>query len=157
MSPVRYRREGLRIVRVPTPSLPARPESRAAGPGRAEAPYPPAGAFPHTTGSDPAPSAREGSVRPGNGGDDDYRVRLHRFAQDVRGAVRRYRRPTGGVTPELLSAARRLDGRSQRRLAAALGISRSSISEGETGGRPIHPVLADWARRVLRERGGRQP
>ena len=126
MSPVRYRREGLRIVRVE---------------GTADSPHP-------DWKSEAPPSLAEA---------DDYRLRLHRFAQDVRGAVRRYRRPTGGVTPELLSAARRLDGRSQRRLAAALGISRSSISEGETGGRPIHPVLADWARRVLRERGGRQP
>ena len=157
MSPVRYRREGLRIVRVPTPSLPARPEARAAGPGRAEAPYPPEGAYPHTTGSDPVPSAREGSVLPGNGGGDDYRRRLHRFAEDMRGATARYRLAAGGIGGEHVREARRLARISQWELAPHLGIARSSIADAEGGRRKVHPALAAWTRRVLREGGGWEP
>ena len=84
---------------------------------------------------------------------DDYAIKLRRFGQEMRAAVRRYRRPTYGVTPGMVLEARLRARLTQRQLAREVGISRSSVAEGETGGRPIHPKLAEWARAALRGEG----
>jgi Helix-turn-helix len=183
---VRYERRGLRVVRVPTPAAPGAstaPQpppglepgtSGADGPGalplsyggRGAAPPPgrgtssPEGAYPQTTGGQPAPSARAPSVT-----GEDYTVRLHRFAAEIRGAARRYRRsvswggdtprtrPPSPVTPEQLKAARTLAGLKQWQLAERVGMSRSQVAEAESGRRYVNTRLGDWAAGVLAERG----
>ena len=82
---------------------------------------------------------------------DDYGIKLRRFASEMRSAVRRYRHPSHGVTPGLVLDARLRSKLTQRQLARRLGISRSSVAEGETGGRPIHQALAAWVRETLSE------
>jgi DNA-binding XRE family transcriptional regulator len=138
LSRVRFRREGLRVVRVDgaAPPWPAAPP-----PDRPEAP-PPAAAW-------------DG---------EDYRVRLHRFATEIRGAVRRFgrstsredaprTRPPSAVTPEQLKAARALAGLKQWELAERVGMSRSQVAEAESGRRYVNTRLGDWAAGVLAERG----
>lgn len=89
-------------------------------------------------------------------GPEDYGTRLHRFAVELRGAARRYRRstswgatprtrPPSPVTPEQLKAARLAAGLTQWQLAARLGLSRSQVAEAESGRRYVNTRLGDWA------------
>jgi hypothetical protein len=164
---VRYRREGLRVVRVPTPAPPEalRPAVVEERPSRRTSS--PEGAFPQATGDQPVPSARAPSVAAGAGGAgaDDYHIRLHRFAVEMRGAVRRYRRscswgdtprtrPPSAVTPEQLKAARTVAGLTQREVADRLGISRGQVAEAESGRRYVNTRLGDWAAGVLEGEDG---
>jgi hypothetical protein len=124
---VRYERRGLRVVRVDgaAPAWPAAPP-----PDRPEAP--------------PPVAAWDG---------EDYRVRLHRFAEAIRGAVARYRLSGDAVTGAHVREARRLVRIGQRDLARELRIARSSIADCEGGRRRVHPRLAAWTREVLRPEG----
>ena len=134
VSPIRYVRRGLRVVRVDPSSPPA-----SGGPAEPR-PVPPAPVVPL--------------------GEDDYSLRLHRFASDLRLAARRYRRstswgdtprtrPPSPVTPEQLKAARLAAGLTQWQLAARLRLSRSQVAEAETGRRYVNTTLGDWAAGLL--------
>ena len=167
MSPVRYRREGLRVVRVegaadsPAPCL---GEALSEGSNREPPGHPTRCSAVELAGKGhpvpvQAPGREPGPAAPSSlaDADDDYRLRLHRFAQDVRAAVRRYRGLAPEVTGADLRRARRLAGVSQWTLAARLRVSRGTIADAETGRRPVHGAAGAWARGVLLERGGGQP
>jgi DNA-binding XRE family transcriptional regulator len=142
---VRYRRDGLKVVRVDGEAPPWPVTTSEDGPS-------PVGDF----NGDPAAPAWDG---------EDYHIRLHRFATEIRGAARRFRRstsredaprtrPPSAVTPEQLKAARALAGLKQWELAARVGLSRSQVAEAESGRRYVNTRLGEWAAGVLEgERG----
>jgi DNA-binding XRE family transcriptional regulator len=115
---------------------------------------------------DVAPVVRRPPPAPAPAGPgEEYDVRLHRFALEIRGAVRRYRRSVSWgdtprtrapspVTPEQLKAARTLAGLKQWQLAARLGLSRTQVAEAESGRRYVNTRLGDWAAGVLQGKGG---
>ena len=130
--PVRYRREGLRIVRVPD--------------GRPPSPLPVAMA-------DPVALANRA---------EELSARLHRFAQSILRDASRYRplreaEPRSDVTGAEVLRARKLAGRSQRELAAELDYARGMVADVERGRRNVPERLGEWAKQVLLERGDGRP
>jgi DNA-binding XRE family transcriptional regulator len=116
---VRYRREGLRIVR-----------SDGAAPPRGEPPWPAA-----------PPPARPEAPPPVRG----FKARILADARRSGVAQR-----VAAVYPHrAILLARKLAGKSQRELAAELGMSRSMLAGCETGTRTIPYALARWAAGVF--------
>ena len=72
-----------------------------------------------------------------------------RVAAELRPGHRPGEPPPPRVSTDLLLRARRKAGLSQRDLAAALGLSRSTVAEAERGRNLPHPYLARWAHDVL--------
>jgi hypothetical protein len=138
---VRYRREGLRVVRVD-----------------GEAP-----SWPVTTGEDGQSPVGDFSGDPTDPvALADHAARLHAFAAHYRRLARRRRReetlsrtlPPSGVTAAQLLYARRLAGLTQRQLAEHLGVGRGSIADMEIERRYVNTAVGGWVRTTLRERGG---
>ena len=144
MSPVRYVRDGLKIVRVPLPPPPT-PDVRDV------LPFLPA----------PVPLGEE-ALEVADAA-DDYATRLHRWAAGVRRDAARYKplreaEPrSSDVTREDLARARRLAGLTQKELALRLGFGRQHLSDMEQGRRGVSQSVGEWARRVLLERGDGRP
>ena len=72
-----------------------------------------------------------------------------RVAAELRPGHRPGEPPPPRVSTDLLLRARRKAKLSQRDLAAALGLSRSTVAEAERGRNLPHPYLARWAHDVL--------
>jgi DNA-binding XRE family transcriptional regulator len=143
---IRYVRQGLRVVRVPSGPL-----------APSEAPVP--GARP-----EPFPAARLVEEA------DDLATRLARFRgllleQARRARVsahyqamlgsRKPRQRDSGLTPEHVVAARRLAGLTQRQLADRLDMARSTVAEVEAGNRYVNETLGAWVVDTLRGGAGR--
>jgi DNA-binding XRE family transcriptional regulator len=125
---IRYVRDGLRVVRVQTVAELTALHAQAAAAQRAAYDF-----------KVRAQALKDGLL-------DDHRRRV---AAGLRPGHRPGEPPPPRVSTDTLLRARRKAKLSQRDLAAALGLSRSTVAEAERGRNLPHPYLARWAHDVL--------
>lgn len=128
---IRYRREGLRIIR----------EAAAVAVSSQEVGAPP---LPMRAGWTPAPPAPPAPTR---------RRRVLAVATPRQPVTRVPRGGPARATGAQLLRARQLQGVGQRDLALQLTCARSSIAEAERGRRPVLPNVEQWVEAVLRAHG----
>ena len=76
------------------------------------------------------------------------------FQQDRTATSRHKTEPASPVPGEVLKAARSVAGLTQRQLARELGYARSVIADAERGVRPVPESVGAWAVRIVKEGGG---